>query len=70
MVREPLSGENVMVPWGRTSVAGEVVEVYGPPERRHVVVSVAVSGSTGEPVDRVMVAYQLGDIEMTEAVRA
>ena len=37
MINEPPTGKHVRIPWGLGySVEAEVDRVYGPPERRHV----------------------------------
>lgn len=42
---EPLFGDEVVAPWGFTHVVGTVREVYGPPDRRRVVVELEPESS-------------------------
>jgi primosomal protein N' len=50
-------GDRVMVPWGLDEVKGVVLDIYGPPGARHVLVRVPVMGSTGETLEETEVSY-------------
>jgi rRNA processing protein Gar1 len=50
-------GDPVRVPWGVDEVVGTVVEVYGPPEHRYVLVRVPTRGPAGEVLDETDVSY-------------
>jgi hypothetical protein len=44
-------GDKVAVPWGLDEIIGTVVEIYGPPARRSVLVRVPTHGPSGETLD-------------------
>src|SRR5581483_11843291 len=44
-------GNKVAIPWGLDEIVGIVVEIYGPPARRSVLVRVPTHGPSGETLD-------------------
>ena len=50
-------GDKVAVPWGLEEVVGIVVEVYGPPARRSVLVHVPTRGPSGETLNESDISF-------------
>jgi primosomal protein N' len=50
-------GDKVAVPWGLDEVIGVVLEVYGPPARRSVLVRVPTLGPAGETLDESDISF-------------
>jgi hypothetical protein len=57
MAKHLKRGDRVTVPWGLDNVEGIVIDIYGPPGERHVLVRVPVMGSTGETLEVSEVSY-------------
>lgn len=47
---EPTPGDVVRLVWAGYDVNAQVMEVYGPPNRRHMIVDADIPGPSGEPV--------------------
>jgi hypothetical protein len=50
-------GDKVAVPWGLYEIIGEVLEVYGPPQRPHAFVRIPVHGPSGETLDESDISF-------------
>lgn len=50
-------GDKVAVPWGLDEVVGVVLEVYGPPARRSVLVRVPTRGPSGETLSESDISF-------------
>lgn len=65
---EPQSGAKVQVQWGLDGyVEAEVVEVYGPPTRRHVLVCLTPELSGDIVDDRKTLSVPLAAVKQAEA---
>ncbi len=51
------AGDKVAVPWGLDEIVGVVVDVYGPPARRSVLVRVPTRGPSGETLDESDISF-------------
>lgn len=65
MKREPQPGTRVLVPWGLGEpVEAEVDHVYGPPNRRHVLLWLDPDFSGEMVIERVTISMPLDAIEL------
>jgi hypothetical protein len=50
-------GDKVAVAWGLDEVIGTVIEIYGPPARRSVLVRVPTHGPSGETLEESDISF-------------
>lgn len=64
---EPHPGERVLVEWGLgNQVGAEVLEVYGPPARRHVLVRLTPQLSSDVVDEPTTLSVPLSEVEQVE----
>jgi histidinol-phosphate/aromatic aminotransferase/cobyric acid decarboxylase-like protein len=55
--KTPKPGDKVAVAWGLDEIIGTVIEIYGPPARRSVLVRVPTHGPTGETLEESDISF-------------
>lgn len=50
-------GDKVATPWGLDEIVGVVLEIYGPPSRRSVLVRVPTHGPSGETLEESDISF-------------
>ena len=50
-------GDKVRAPWGLDEIEGVVVNIYGPPGHRSVLVRMPIRGSSGETLDETEASF-------------
>lgn len=50
-------GDQVVVSWGLDEIIGTIIEIYGPPARRSVMVRVPTHGPSGETLDESDISF-------------
>ena len=50
-------GDKVAVSWGLDEIIGTVIEIYGPPARRSVLVRVPTHGPSGETLNESDISF-------------